>query len=247
MIWIIGEYADKISNSVLLIESFAENFSEEANIVQHAILTAAVKIYLKLEDEAEEMIAGILKLATEETDNSDLRNRGYVYWRMLTSDPEMAKEIILEEKPLISEHSEHIEPALLDSLISYLGTLYSISMKPPGKSIIAKEKVKERFDLEEDEEVEEIEVVEDSTGVKRTDYKGEAEVQTFDDLIGLGGDEDTTQVEEAKDDNGLSSDLLDEMLGISPPTKPEKADDINDNFELDILGGSQEEENAPQC
>jgi vesicle coat complex subunit len=246
MIWIIGEYADKISNSVLLIESFAENFNEEANVVQHAILTAAVKIYLKLEDEAEAMIAEILKLATEETDNSDLRNRGYVYWRMLTSDPEMAKEIILEEKPLISDHSEHMEPALLDSLISYLGTLYSISMKPPGKSIIAREKVKERFDLEDDEEIEEVEVVEDSTGMKRTEYKGEAEVQTFDDLIGLGGEEDITQVEELKDDNGLGSDLLDEMLGISPPTKPEKAEDFGDNFELDILGWIKEGDNALQ-
>lgn len=230
MIWIVGEYADKISNSVMLIESFAENFKEEAVVVQHAILTAAVKIYLKLGEEGEEMIVDILKLATEEAENPDLRNRGYVYWRMLTSDPDLAKELILEEKPIISDQSENLDPSLLDSLIAYLGTLYSINQKPPSKAKIVKEKVQERFDLEEVEEVE-VEVVEDSTGVKRTEYKGETDVQTFNDLIGLGDDE------EAKKPVQSESDLFDEMLGLSPTTPPQsKVKTDNDDFTLDLLG-----------
>ena len=124
MIWIIGEYADRnITNAVPLIESFAENFKEEAPAVQQAILTAAVKVFLKLEDEAEAMIVDILKLATEEAENPDLRNRGYVYWRMLTADPDMARQVILEGNKTISDHSQNIDPALLDDLVMYLGTL----------------------------------------------------------------------------------------------------------------------------
>jgi AP-1 complex subunit beta-1 len=240
MIWIVGEYADKISNSVMLIESFAENFREEANVVQHAILTAAVKIFLKQGDEAEEMIIEILKLATEEAENPDLRNRGYVYWRMLTTDPDMAREIILEEKPIISDHSENLDPSLLDSLIAYLGTLYSINIKPPGKTIISKDSVKERFDMEDDDEneIERVtEEVEDSTGVKRAEYKGEAVIEAFDDLIGLGDDfNDTT--EESKKGNVMSeSDLIDQMLGLgSPDTKPEPQSIPTDDFMLDVLG-----------
>lgn len=236
MIWIVGEYADKISNSVMLIESFAENFSEEANVVQHAILTAAVKIYLKLEEEAEEMIVDILKLATEEAENPDLRNRGYVYWRMLTSDPSLAKEVILEEKPIISDHSENIDGTLLESLIAYLGTLYSINMKPPSKDLITKEPlhIAERFDLEEEEEIEEV-VVEDSTGVKRTEYKGETTVQTFDDLIGLGDDE-PQQTEDTKQNTQSESDLFDEMLGISPTHARDSKSSNNDDFVLDLMG-----------
>lgn len=243
MIWIVGEYADKISNSVMLIESFAENFKEEAIVVQHAILTAAVKIYLKLGEEGEEMIVDILKLATEEAENPDLRNRGYVYWRMLTSDPDLAKELILEEKPIISDQSENIDSGLLDSLIAYLGTLYSINMKAPSKAKIVKEKVQERFDLEEVEEVE-VEVVEDSTGVKRTEYKGETEVQTFNDLIGLGDDEDAGATEESKRPAQSESDLFDEMLGLSPTTPPQsKVKTDNDDFSLDLLG----DDIAPQA
>lgn len=52
----------------------------------------------------------MLKLATEESDNPDLRNRGYIYWRMLSSNPDEAKEIIWGEKPSISEDAGLLEP-----------------------------------------------------------------------------------------------------------------------------------------
>ena len=244
MIWIVGEYADKISNWVLLVESFAENFKDEANVVQHAILTAAVKIFLKLEDEAEDMLAEILKLATEEAENPDLRNRGYVYWRMLVNNPDMAREFILEEKPIISNQTDNIDPTLLDSLIAYLGTLYSINIKPPGNTVISKEGAKERFDLEDHEEVEEI--VEDSTGVKREDYKGESEVQTFDDLIGLGDDPEPVSTP-AKKTETSESDFIDDILGLGPSkveTPPvQKA--VDDG--LDFLGKSSEIQDSQYC
>ena len=80
MIWIIGEYGERIDNAVELLESFSDNFLEEASEVQSAILNASVKVYLKLEGEAEDMIVRLLKEATEECDNTDLRNRAFIYW-----------------------------------------------------------------------------------------------------------------------------------------------------------------------
>ena len=74
-----------------------------------AILVAAVKLYIKLEDAAEDLVTSVLKLATDESDNPDLRNRGYIYWRMLSTNPEEAKSIILCEKPVISEDSSALE------------------------------------------------------------------------------------------------------------------------------------------
>ena len=44
-----------------------------------AILTASVKLYLKLEDQAEDLVTKVLAVATDESDNPDLRNRGYIY------------------------------------------------------------------------------------------------------------------------------------------------------------------------
>ena len=47
MIWIIGEYAERIDNADELLESFLENFPEEPSQVQLQLLTATVKLFLK--------------------------------------------------------------------------------------------------------------------------------------------------------------------------------------------------------
>lgn len=117
MIWIIGEYGSRIENSVQLLDSFSDNFKDEAPIVQLSVLTATVKVFLQLEDEAEDLIVKVLKLATEDTDNPDLRDRGYIYWRMLSTNPELAKEIVLADKEAISEDSSNLDEAVLNKLI----------------------------------------------------------------------------------------------------------------------------------
>jgi vesicle coat complex subunit len=87
IIWIIGEYAEKINDAEKLINNFADSFIEEHDKVRLSLLTAAVKLYLKKPDDSEEIIQRVLKLATEEADNPDLRDRAYIYWRMLSTSP----------------------------------------------------------------------------------------------------------------------------------------------------------------
>lgn len=41
-------------------------------------------------------------MATEEVENPDLRDRAYIYWRMLSTSPEKTAEVVLGEKPNIS-------------------------------------------------------------------------------------------------------------------------------------------------
>jgi len=92
MIWIIGEYADRIDNADELIETFLEGFHDESTGVQLQLLTATVKLFLKRPQGTEEMVQRVINMATQETDNPDLRDRGYIYWRLLSSDPEAAKK-----------------------------------------------------------------------------------------------------------------------------------------------------------
>lgn len=75
---------------------------------------------------------GLLITPHKDSDNPDLRDRGYIYWRLLSTDPVAAKEVVLAEKPLISEETDLIEPTLLDELICYIGTLASVYHKPPS-------------------------------------------------------------------------------------------------------------------
>jgi vesicle coat complex subunit len=118
-----------------------------------------------------------LKLATDESDNPDLRNRGYIYWRMLSSNPDLAKKIILCEKPTISDDSGTLELHKLDKLINNISTLSSVYYKLPEQFVKKiRDRINERLDLEN--EYVDINVnmqkkdddYVDSMGVKRSDY-----------------------------------------------------------------------------
>lgn len=155
MIWIIGEYADRIDNADELLDSFLETFQEETSVVQLQLLTATVKLFLKMPENAQEMVQRVLNLATEHSDNPDLRDRGYVYWRLLSSDPEAARAVVLSAKPQIGDDTFTMEPALLDELMGQIATLSSIYHKPPQAFVtktFANPVVEDDDDDEPDEE-----------------------------------------------------------------------------------------------
>ncbi|XP_030454004.1 beta-adaptin-like protein C [Syzygium oleosum] len=132
MIWIIGEYAERIDNADELLESFLESFPEEPPQVQLQLLTATVKLFLKKPTEGpQQMIQVVLNNATIETDNPDLRDRAYIYWRLLSTDPEAAKDVVLAEKPVITDDSNQLDSSLLDELLANIATLSSVYHKPP--------------------------------------------------------------------------------------------------------------------
>jgi AP-1 complex subunit beta-1 len=152
MIWIIGEYAERIDNADELLDSFLESFLEETASVQLQLLTATVKLFLKQPESTQDMVQRVLNLATEESDNPDLRDRGYIYWRLLSTDPEAARAVVLSEKPEIGDDTVTMEPALLDELIGQIATLASIYHKPPEAFIMKTINIAGNDDEEEPEE-----------------------------------------------------------------------------------------------
>lgn len=101
--------------------------------VQLALLTASVKLFIyKAQSEtAKQLVHKVLKWATEEVDNPDLRDRGFMYWRMLAVNPTVAGEIVLAEKPAITTDSDRMDRGALDQLLLHTGTLGSIYHKNP--------------------------------------------------------------------------------------------------------------------
>lgn len=90
MIWIVGEYADRIDNADELLSSFLEGFQDENTMVywcclivwqivlvstiyvyiyitqvQLQLLTAIVKLFLKKPTETQELVQQVLNLATQ--------------------------------------------------------------------------------------------------------------------------------------------------------------------------------------
>jgi AP-1 complex subunit beta-1 len=136
MIWIVGEYAEQIDNADELLDSFLETFEEEPTVVQLQLLTATVKLFLKRPATTQDMVQKVLNMATEESDNPDLRDRGYVYWRLLSSNPDAAKAVVLAEKPTIADDTESLEPELLQALIANIATLSAIYHKPAAAFVV---------------------------------------------------------------------------------------------------------------
>lgn len=130
MVWIIGEYAGRIENSDELLEDFLDSFMDEPVEVQLALLTATVKLFIQRPTRGQDLVPKVLKWATEETDNPDLRDRGYMYWRLLSSDMAAAKEIVMGEKPPITAESEKLDPQTLEEMCLVVGTLATVYLKP---------------------------------------------------------------------------------------------------------------------
>eukprot|EP01029_Cantina_marsupialis_P028340 TRINITY_DN776025_c0_g1_i1.p1 TRINITY_DN776025_c0_g1~~TRINITY_DN776025_c0_g1_i1.p1 ORF type:complete len:883 (-),score=262.76 TRINITY_DN776025_c0_g1_i1:95-2389(-) len=162
MIWILGEYADRIDNADELLKSFLTAFPDEPPQVQMQLLTATVKLFLKRPSGTQELVQNVLNMATEESDNPDLRDRGFVYWRLLANDPNAAKKVVLSERPLIKDDTHFLEPALLDQLIDNLGTLASIYHKPVESFVVPR---KPGLEIESDDSETETDSEEESGDV----------------------------------------------------------------------------------
>jgi vesicle coat complex subunit len=91
LIWIVGEYAEKINNADEILSGFVDLFSEEFTQTQLQILTAVVKLFLKKPSNNQALVQKVLQLATADSDNPDIRDRAYVYWRLLSGDLDVAK------------------------------------------------------------------------------------------------------------------------------------------------------------
>lgn len=185
MIWIIGEYAERIDNADELLDTFLETFEEEDPAVQLQLLTATVKCFLKNPEETQDMVQRVLDLATEESDNPDLRDRGFIYWRLLSTDPEAAKLVVLGDKPVIEDDTFRLEPNLLNMLVGQIATLSSIYHKPPEAFVVrAKRSPMEEDDLGVGDVGDEIEEGDEE------DYEDENDVNVGGggmDLLDMGG------------------------------------------------------------
>ncbi|KAJ2800080.1 hypothetical protein H4R21_003314 [Coemansia helicoidea] len=142
MIWIIGQYADRIDNSDRVLGRFLESFLDDPAEVQLALLTAIVKLFIKRPTAGQDLVPKVLKWATESVDSPDIRDRGFIYWRLLSTDPEMARTVVLSEKPEITAEGERLDAPLLEELLLQIGTLSSIHRKLPSTFIpFAKKRV----------------------------------------------------------------------------------------------------------
>lgn len=130
LIWMIGEYANVIVNAQELLEYFTENFKDENSTVQLQLITASVKLFLYQPGSAQGLVQKVLTAATQGTDNPDIRDRAYIYWRLLSLNPQAAQSVVLSVKAPMEYSNDMVSDALLNELIQNLSSLASVFHKP---------------------------------------------------------------------------------------------------------------------
>jgi len=70
-----------------------DGFVDEPYQVQFATLTAIVKLFLQKPQDAQAAVQSVLEKATKECENPDIRDRAYVYWRLLSSEDQGAAKV----------------------------------------------------------------------------------------------------------------------------------------------------------
>lgn len=115
--------------------------------VQLQTLTAVVKLFLKKPDSAQGVVQRVLDTATKDCDSPDVRDRAYIYWRLLSTDPGAAKAsmslyasmptndslsqaVVLAHRPPISLPQTTVSQALLEELLGEISSLASVYHKP---------------------------------------------------------------------------------------------------------------------
>ncbi|KAG9396559.1 Adaptor Protein Complex 1/2, beta subunit (AP1/2B) [Carpediemonas membranifera] len=161
LVWIVGEYSDRIDNADDLLDWFMDTIAEEQPTVQFQLLTAVVKLYLNRPAESTQaMLHSVLEYVTEKADDPDLRDRGFLYWRMLSADNgfEMARRIVLAERPTLNAKPHELNETLREELLKHFGSLASVYQRPAASfTLVAQPQDDSDSDSEEesDEESEE--------------------------------------------------------------------------------------------
>lgn len=114
-VWILGEYAEEIYQvSMETFKKWIENFTSKDRIVQLEIISSAVKVYIKYPEEFETLISDLLTIATEQVDNPDVRDRAFIYWRMLSTDPAKTKDVVFGYRPQARSNDKLMDKKFLD-------------------------------------------------------------------------------------------------------------------------------------
>jgi vesicle coat complex subunit len=103
LIWMVGESAEKLVDATEILGGFAKQFRDENTIVQLQILSAVVKLFLKKPNEGQEIVQSVLQTATQSCDNPDIRDRAYIYWRLLSTSSQVAQVDLSLLLPLLAE------------------------------------------------------------------------------------------------------------------------------------------------
>ena len=248
LIWIIGEYSDRIEGAENQLIKFIDNLKEEPYVIQINILDSATKTFLKCQsEESYNILNQVFDFCTKECEDPDVRDRGYMYYRLMTIDPQIASKIIVNEKPRINEDVSGFDDNLLAILMDNLGTMATIYEKPPEAFV---KKTKEKFFEDDNED----EYEETQFNINEDDYnnlpkeKGKKEKNDNNNINNEENEEEQPKEQQVKNKNidlldlgdfntGNDNNIIDNNNNINNNNKSTGIDLLGDLNNIDLGGG----------
>lgn len=131
-IWLLGEYPKYFSQLHAKVTALVDLFLDDESAIQLQTLNCLVKINLSTETtKYASLLQTVLEKATKKCENADVRDKAYIYWRLLSSSSlEAQKSICLGKLPPIKTTVLAFSPVLLDELLGELSTLALVYHKP---------------------------------------------------------------------------------------------------------------------
>lgn len=223
LLYILGEFCNNMKNSVALITPFVEAFNDETPSVKLQILNCVIKNYVNKPNDCEDLVKICLQKGGEETENPDVRDRAYIYWRLLEKDPDIAKEMISGEKPAFDFKEEILfEDAMIDNIIENMTNISGVYHKL-SKDLIPREDMiieeTEESDEKKAKEEEKQKEEKPSTTTKKSPKKSKIivnnNVNVNDaDLLGLDEDSNNAQNNYNFSNAGVASPNLINIMDI---------------------------------
>ena len=237
LIWIIGEYSDRIEGAENQLIKFIDNLKEEPYVIQINILDSATKTFLKCQsEESYNILNQVFDFCTKECENPDIRDRGYMYYRLMTIDPQLASKIIVTEKPKINEDVSGFDDNLLAVLMDNLGTMATIYEKPP--ELFVKKTKEKYFDEENEDEYEESQFkLNEDEDIPKDDNKKRRK-EKIDEQIENRNENQNVQQNNNNNNNNIDLlDLGDFNTSSSQPSNNNNQQNMNSGGRIsDLLG-----------
>jgi len=125
-IWILGEYSSLIEKVDILLDPFLDTFHDEEPLVQLQLLASMVKIYVEKPDATKDQLQFLLNEATKDGNVPDVKNRAMVYWRLLSSEISVAKNVLTFSKETVVHSGVSYEESVLLELMKNMGSVSGV-------------------------------------------------------------------------------------------------------------------------
>jgi AP-4 complex subunit beta-1 len=137
LIWILGEFGDRLETSPYIIENLLDHFSTivQSSKIIYALLIASTKLFFKTPGEMQGILGKVYEMILKNYNDVDLRDRTYFYYNLLKKDVEAARFIICGDDNTVDHFYTDLDEEYVDQVYSQFNTLSIIYQKPEEKFI----------------------------------------------------------------------------------------------------------------